>query len=255
MNTFKAPSQPCRVVLITGAAHRIGRECALAFARAGWRVGVHYRSSAESAHAVADEIRKLGGEAEALSADLAEPDQLRALIPECIMKIGAPSCLINNASLFLKDELDTVDAENWQAHMDANLRAPVMLAQSFAIYLPEGVPGNIINVVDQRVLRPSPEFFSYSVSKAGLWWVTQTMAQALAPRIRVNAVAPGPVLRSIHQSEDDFAAEESATLLGHGASPEDIASAMLYLVEARAVTGQMICVDSGQHLTDSHQLI
>ena len=129
-----------------------------------------------------------------------------------------------------------------------------MLAKSFAEHLPPGISGNVVNMVDQRVLHPSPDFFSYSVSKAGLWWVTQTLAQSLAPQVRVNAIGPGPVLQSIHQSGDDFAAEENATLLGHGALPEDIASAILYLVEAKAVTGQMICVDSGQHLSGGQHL-
>jgi NAD(P)-dependent dehydrogenase (short-subunit alcohol dehydrogenase family) len=132
--------------------------------------------------------------------------------------------------------------------MDINLRAPVLLAQSFARHLPAGVDGNIVNIVDQRVLKPSPEFFSYAVSKAGLWWATQTMAQALAPAIRVNAVSPGPVLPSIHQTPDDFRAEAGATLLKRGATPEQIASAVHFLVDTPAITGQMICVDGGQHL-------
>ncbi len=249
MNTHRAATATLRTVLVTGAAQRIGRAIALAFAHANWQVAVHYRSSADPARALVEEIRALGTGAEAFSADLADLEQLRTLIPACTEALGAPCCLVNNASLFLKDELETLEADDWQAHMDANLRAPVMLAKSFAEHLPPGIPGNVVNIVDQRVMCPSPDFFSYSVSKAGLWWVTQTMAQALAPQIRVNAIGPGPVLQSIHQSGDDFAAEESATLLGHGASPEDIASAILFLVEAKAVTGQMICVDSGQHLS------
>lgn len=238
-----------RTVLITGAAQRVGRAIALSLGRCGWSVAVHYRSSADAALTLVEEIGSGGGRAEALEADLADLDQLRALIPRCAKHLGAPSCLINNASLFARDTLETLDPTGWQAHMDTNLRAPVLLAQSLAANLPAGQSGHIINIIDQRVLKPAPEFFSYSASKAGLWWVTRTMAQALAPNIRVNAVSPGPVLRSIHQTPEDFAAEQRATLLGTGAAPEDIAAAVRFLLEAPAITGQMICVDGGQHLS------
>jgi len=235
--------------IITGAAHRVGRAIALSLARSSWQIAIHYRSSSDAAAAVVEEIDRLGGKAIALDAELTDIDQLRALAPRCAEMLGAPSCLINNASLFLKDELGTLDPAGWQAHLDTNLRAPVFLAQSFAEALPAGQRGHIINIIDQRVLNPSPEFFSYSVSKAGLWWVTQTMAQALAPKIRVNAIAPGPVLQSIHQTAQQFEAEQRGTLLGHGASPEDVAAAVHFLLETPSITGQMICVDSGQHLS------
>jgi NAD(P)-dependent dehydrogenase (short-subunit alcohol dehydrogenase family) len=238
-----------RTVLITGAAQRIGRAIALEFARRGWAVAVHYRSSADPASRLIRELRSLGVQAADLKANLADIAETEALIPACAEALGAPSCLVNNASLFEKDDLVSLDAQSWHAHMDANLRAPVLLAQSFARHLPENGDGLIVNIVDQRVLKPSPEFFSYSVSKAGLWWVTRTMAQALAPRIRVNAVAPGPVLPSIHQTGEDFDAEMKATLLQRGASPEEIAAAVLFLTEVPSITGQMICVDGGQHLS------
>lgn len=237
-----------RTVLITGAAYRIGRAIARSFADRGWQVVIHYRSSPEAAETLAGEIRAAGGKAVTLIADLAEADQVRSLLPRCIERAGAPHCLVNNASLYLDDELATLDERSWQAHMDINLRAPVLLAQSFAKHLPAGVDGNVVNIVDQRVLKPSPEFFSYAVSKSGLWWATRTMAQALAPAIRVNAVSPGPVLPSIHQTPEDFRAEASATLLKRGATPEQIASAVHFLVDTPAITGQMICVDGGQHL-------
>lgn len=237
-----------KIVLITGAAQRIGRAIALAFASAGWQVAVHYRSSASAAQDLVDAIAAQGGRAIMLRADLSSADQTGTLIPRCVEAIGAPACLVNNASLFLPDELTTLDAASWQTHMDSNLRAPVLLTQSFAKHLPSGESGSVVNIVDQRVLRPAPDFFSYTVSKAGLWWVTRTMAQALAPNIRVNAVSPGPVLPSIHQTPEDFTAEEQETLLKHGAAPEEIASAVLFLAEAPSVTGQMVCVDSGQHL-------
>lgn len=244
-----ARSAGVRTVLITGAAQRIGRAIALSFARRGWSVAVHYRSSDDAAENLLRELRTTGVQAAAVKADLADTAETEALIPECARAVGPLTCLVNNASLFEKDDLASLDARSWQAHLDANLRAPVLLSQSFARHLPEGERGLIVNIVDQRVLKPSPEFFSYSVSKAGLWWATQTMAQALSPRIRVNAVAPGPVLPSIHQTQHDFDEEMKATLLRKAATPEEIAAAVLFLTQAPSVTGQMICVDGGQHLS------
>jgi NAD(P)-dependent dehydrogenase (short-subunit alcohol dehydrogenase family) len=237
-----------RTALVTGAAQRIGRTIALTLASQGWDIAVHYHRSRASAEALAEEIRAEGRRALTMAADLSVAEEAGRLVPRCAEDLGSPVCLINNASLFLEDSIASLGADNWQAHMDVNMRAPVLLAQSLAAHLPSGARGNVINIVDQRVLKPAPGFFSYSASKAGLWWVTQTMAQALAPAIRVNAVAPGPVLRSIHQSEADFAAEQRATLLRHGPAPEEIAAAVRFILETPSLTGQMICVDAGQHL-------
>jgi NAD(P)-dependent dehydrogenase (short-subunit alcohol dehydrogenase family) len=156
--------------------------------------------------------------------------------------------LVNNASLFQDDRIATLTEAGLAAHMAANLTAPLLLAQAFAAALPAAQRGLIVNMIDQRVWRPNPQFFSYSLSKAGLWWATQTLAQALAPRIRVNGIGPGPTLASVHQTPDDFAAEAAAVPLARAASPQDITAALRYLIEASSVTGQMIAVDGGQHL-------
>jgi NAD(P)-dependent dehydrogenase (short-subunit alcohol dehydrogenase family) len=178
-------------------------------------------------------------------ADLA----LEAALPGLLEAGGEPvTLLVNCASLFHDDRIDTLTAQSFDAHIAANLRAPVLLAQAFAKALPADRRGLIVNMIDQRVWRLTPQFFSYTLSKAALWAATQTMAQALAPRIRVNGIGPGPTLPSIHQSAEQFAAEASSVLLGHGASPEEIAGALGYLIDAPSVTGQMIAVDGGQHL-------
>jgi NAD(P)-dependent dehydrogenase (short-subunit alcohol dehydrogenase family) len=239
-----------KTVLITGAAHRIGRALALRLAAKGWFAVIHYCDSRQAAALLEGEIQVSGGTAATVAADLASLDEVLQLVPRAAEGAGAPvCCLINNASLFLNDRMGVLDAAQWQKHMDVNLRAPVFLSQSFAAHLPPGMAGNIINIIDQRVLKPSPDFFSYTVSKSGLAWVTRTMAQALGPHIRVNAIAPGPVLRSVHQTEEEFEAEGRATLLGRGSTPEEIAAAVQFLLETPSITGQMICLDGGQHLT------
>ncbi len=245
---MRTPVKSPRVALITGAARRIGGEIARVLAAEGWHVGVHYGSSRDDAEQVVGEILSLGGTAAALAADLSSPADVAGLIPACTAELGAPTCLVNNASLFLDDRIETLDVARWDAHLDINLRAPVLLAQAFARQLPAGAAGNIINIVDQRVLRPTPEFFSYAVSKAGLWSATRMLAQAFAPRIRVNAVGPGPVLKSIHQTDEEFARESGTTLLGRGTTPGEIAAAVRFILDAPAMTGQMIVLDGGQHL-------
>jgi NAD(P)-dependent dehydrogenase (short-subunit alcohol dehydrogenase family) len=235
--------------LVTGASHRIGRAIALAIARSGRPVGVHYASSREGAEGVVAEIEKTGVRAVALQADLRHTAAPRALVEECALKLGqAPGVLVNNASLFEPDEIDTLSEETWAPHIAINLTAPVLLAQAFAERLPQAAQGTIVNILDQRVLRPQPGFFSYSLSKSALWSATQLLAQALAPRIRVNGIGPGPVMRSIHQTEQDFAAEVRSTLLTRQPQPEDIARAVLFIIDQPAMTGQMIAIDSGQHL-------
>lgn len=237
------------VVLITGAARRIGRTIAMRMAADGWSVAVHYRRSAADADALAKAIRATGGTAATLAADLANAADVQSLIPRCSEALGTPVCLINNASEFQPDTVLTTTLASWNAHLDINLRAPILLAQAMAQALPEGANGNVINIIDQRVLKLTPEFFSYTISKSGLWTATKTLAQALAPRIRVNAIGPGPVLKSIHQTDAEFAAECADTLLQRGPTPDEIAAAVMFILQAEAMTGQMIALDGGQHLS------
>lgn len=237
-----------RVVLITGGARRIGAALARDFIAQGWRVGIHSWRSQVEAKALAEELAAAGGTVAVLPADLADAGAVRDLIPHCCDSIGAPTCLVNNASQFLLDSLATLTEDTWTAHLDINLKVPVFLAQAMARTLPDGMSGNIINIIDQRVWRLTPDFFSYTISKAGLWTATRTLAQALAPRIRVNAIGPGPVLRSVHQTPAQFADEARATLMGRGPTPEEIAAAVRFILAAGAMTGQMIALDGGQHL-------
>jgi NAD(P)-dependent dehydrogenase (short-subunit alcohol dehydrogenase family) len=237
-----------RTALITGAARRIGRAIALDLAAHGWRVGLHYRHSRQDAERLADEIGALGGTATALAANLADPADVRALIERCTEALGPPSCLVNNASEFLPDTITTLNPSGWDTHLDVNLKAPVFLAQALYLSLPAGTEGNVINIVDQRVWRLTPDFFSYTISKAGLWTATQTLAQAMAPRVRVNAIGPGPVLRSVHQTDRDFEAEKAETLLKRGPTLEEIAAAVRFILDTPSMTGQMIALDGGQHL-------
>lgn len=247
MTASSGPHAP--TVLITGAARRIGRAIALDMAHAGWQVGVHYRRSADEANALVDEIRRLGGTAAAIAGDLASQSDVASLVPQCSEALGAPTVLINNASEFLVDSVASVTPGSWDTHLDINLKAPVFLAQSLFLNLPEGTAGNVINIIDQRVWKLTPDFFSYTISKAGLWTATRTLAQALAPRVRVNAIGPGPVLKSVHQTDADFANEAASTLLGHGPTTQEIAQAVRFILASPSLTGQMIALDGGQHLT------
>lgn len=244
-----AVSDNTGIALITGAARRIGRTIALDLARSGWSIGVHYRNSRAEAEALVADIEAMGVRAAFLYADLANTDDLKTLVPRCCATLGTPCCLINNASEFLLDTVTTASFETWDTHLDINLKAPVFLAQALAMHLAPGTAGNVINIIDQRVWKLTPDFFSYTISKAGLWTATRTLAQALAPRVRVNAVGPGPVLKSVHQTDADFANEVHSTLLGRGPTPEQIAETVRFILNAPAMTGQMIALDGGQHLT------
>lgn len=234
------------VALVTAAARRIGRALAVEAARAGFDVAVHHRQSAEDAEETAVLVRAEGRKALVLDGDLTDPDAAHLIARA--EALGPVTLLVNNASLFLDDRFHTARAEDLDLQMATNVRAPIVLAQDFTAALQADRKGLIVNILDQRVWRPNPQFFGYSLSKAALWHATQTMAQALAPRIRVNGIGPGPTLPSVHQAEGEFEAEAAGTPLGRAVTPEDIARALRYLIDAKAVTGQMIAVDSGQHL-------
>ncbi len=237
-----------QIALVTGAARRIGRAISLALAADGWQVLIHHNASSREAEELADIIERSGGRAVPLQCDLTRQDKVVELLNKASAVIGSPTCLINNASIFLDDDVTALSIRTWDIHMNANLRAPIFLSSAFARLLPENQTGNIINIIDQRVLRPTPEYFSYTISKTALWTATQTLAQALAPRIRVNAIGPGPVLQSVHQSDADFAAEISKTLLNRACPPEEIADAVRFILASKSMTGQLITLDSGQHL-------
>jgi NAD(P)-dependent dehydrogenase (short-subunit alcohol dehydrogenase family) len=234
--------------LVTGAAKRLGRATALVLADDGYDVAVHYGSSKADADAVVAAINAKGRRAVAVAADLSREAETQKLVAAATNALGPLPCLVNNASLFERDEALTVTRESWDAHFETNLRAPFVLMQEFARQLPDTANGAIVNIVDERVWNLTPHFVSYTLSKAGLWTLTQVMAMALAPRIRVNAIGPGPTLPSPRQSEEQFAKQQAGVPLQHGATPEEIAAAVRFILSSGAMTGQMIALDGGQHL-------
>ena len=244
--------------LVTGAGKRLGRAMALELARRGHDVAVHYASSRAEADATVDDIRALGRQAVALEADLLDETQVQALVPRAADALGGPlTALVNNASIFEYDTLATATRESWDRHMESNLRAPFVLTQALAAGVPDPVEdengepvaqGLVVNMIDQRVRKLTPEFMSYTLAKAALWTLTRTAAQALAPRVRVNAIGPGPTLQAQRQSDSHFQRQRRSTILNRGANAGDVAAALGYFLDARAVTGQLICVDGGQHL-------
>lgn len=238
-----------KTALITGAAKRIGRAIALALAEDGYAVALHHNQSADDARSLASDIMANGGKAVCVGADLCREDEVTTLVSRSADALGQPiGLLVNNASLFEYDSAESATRTSWDRHMEANLRAPFVLSQQLVAALPEPHQGMVINLIDQRVWNLTPHFTSYTLSKAGLWTLTQTLALALAPRIRVNAIGPGPALPSSRQSSADFAAQEARIPLGHGTNPQEIARAVLFLVACSSMTGQMLALDGGQHL-------
>ncbi|CAK0756594.1 pteridine reductase [Azospirillaceae bacterium] len=237
-----------KTVLITGAARRIGCALALDLASHGWSVAVHHNHSTEDAQEVVRLIHAQGGKAVALQADLSRETETTALIPRAIEALGPMTALINNASVFKDDSVASMTRDSWDEHIETNLRAPFVLIQSFSTQLSSKQSGCVINVLDQRVWNLTPRFLSYTVSKSALWTLTRTLAMALAPRIRVNAIGPGPTLRNERQTEEHFQSQCRNTPLQRQISLKDICDAARYLLSAQTVTGQMIALDGGEHL-------
>jgi NAD(P)-dependent dehydrogenase (short-subunit alcohol dehydrogenase family) len=240
-----------RGALVTGAAQRIGRAIALGLANDGWHLAIHYHRSDEAAAETVAAIEGRGGTATAIAADLADADAAAQLVAAAAAATGGLGCLVNNASRFAADDIASVSAAGFDAAMAVNLRAPVLLSRAFAEALPDDAEGVIVNLLDQKLVNPNPDFLSYTLSKYGLSGLTTTLAMALGPRIRVCGVAPGLTLPSADQRPEQFAAVHGRTPLGRGATAEDIAGAVRYLVAADAVTGEVVLVDGGQHLVGS----
>ena len=237
--------------LITGASRRLGRAMALDLASRGWAIGVHYHRSAADADALVETITGDGGAAMALLADLADEAAARALIPQCVEALGTPTLLINNAALFENDRLATATPESWSSHMAINLRAPLVLTQGFMAGLGANGMGNVINMLDQRVWNLAADFLSYTTSKAGLWTLTQTLALACAPRVRVNGIGPGPALPAKKQSQAQFDDWCEQLPLGRGTTPDEICRAVRFILDQPSMTGQMIALDGGEHLVST----
>ncbi|KNG94722.1 SDR family oxidoreductase [Pseudaestuariivita atlantica] len=244
--------------LVTGAGKRLGRAMALHLGSRGYDVAVHYASSSDAADEVAGLLRDMGRKAVTVQADLLDEAQTQALVPAAMEALGGPiTCLVNNASIFEYDTIESATRDSWDRHLESNLRAPFVLTQAVAASMPDAVPddrgepvaqGLVVNMIDQRVRKLTPEFMTYTIAKMGLWAFTRTAAQALAPHVRVNGIGPGPTLQGGRQSAEHFAKQRAATVLERGADESDITGALDYLLNARAVTGQLICVDGGQHL-------
>lgn len=235
-------------VLITGASQRIGRAIALSFAAKGWNIALHYRSSQAAADETAAELGKKNVNVVSINANLDDPSAVSELLPKAKAALGPLTCLINNAARFDVDDIFDLTANSFDTHIKPNLLAPALLTQAFSKQLPSSVQGNIVNIIDQRVFNLRPEFLSYTLSKVGLWALTQTTAMALAPKIRVNAIGPGPTLANTRQSATQFKQQQQSVPLGYGPSPEEIARAVHFILDSPSMTGEFIALDGGQHL-------
>ncbi len=242
------PLRYAPVALVTGAAKRIGRAIACELARSDWDLAIHFHHSGDAANELVEEIAAGGARAQAFQADLSREEECAALVERVVEAMGPLGCLVNNASVFQPDASESATRKSWDLHLEPNLRAPLVLAQGFARSLPEGYGGVIVNLLDQRVFNPTPNFFSYTISKCALWTMTQSLALSLAPRVRVNAIAPGPTLPSLRQQSADFERQLRALPLGLGPSPEEIGQAVRFILQAHSMTGHAIVLDGGQRL-------
>lgn len=241
-------NQPLKTALVTGGARRVGKAIVEDLARHGFAVAIHANGSVTEAETLARHIVSHGGRAVALTADLADTAQARGLVAQAEERVGPIGLLVNNASVFGNDSLESFDEAIWDLHFALHVKAPSLLASAFAKRLPGGCGGLVVNIIDQRVLRPNPRFYSYMLSKSALWMATRTMAQALAPAIRVNALGPGPTLPNERQQMADFEAQVDAVLLQRGPKLEEFGRAIRFLFDTPSITGQMIALDGGQHL-------
>jgi len=234
--------------LVTGGAKRIGAAIVRDLASHGFQVAIHCNKSLAEANALASELRSSGAKAAVIQADLSDSSEVARIVPEATGALGPLTLLVNNASVFLEDKFGGLDLAVWQTQFDVNLRAPLLLAEAFDAQLPDGVEGNIVNMIDQRVLKLTPEMPSYTLTKAALWTATQTMAQALAPRIRVNGIGPGPTFANPYAGDRGMTKETSGIALQRAVDVGDFGRAIRFLVETRSITGQLLLVDSGQHI-------
>ncbi|TPI27514.1 SDR family oxidoreductase [Mesorhizobium sp. B2-1-8] len=241
-------SKATAVALVTGGAKRIGKAIVEDLASHGFAVAIHSNRSHDKADALAAAINRSGGRAAAVAADLTDMDVVSDLVGQAEAALGPISLLVNNASLFVDDSVEDFDWHAWDRHFAIHVKTPALLAQNFARSLPEGQEGLIVNIIDQRVWRPTPRYFSYALSKSALWTQTQMLAQALGPRIRVNAIGPGPTLKNARQDDSDFDAQVAGLILRRGPELPEFGATIRYLWQARSVTGQMIALDGGQHL-------
>jgi NAD(P)-dependent dehydrogenase (short-subunit alcohol dehydrogenase family) len=234
------------VVLVTGGSKRIGREICIRLSRNSYNVIIHHRNSSKEAEETARIINSDGGNAIVCQADLSEISSARNLISKAIEEFGYIDAIVNNASVFLHDDISTVSSNSWDKHMQINAKVPLMLIKEMYGSLDEGRQGNVVNILDQKLHNPNPDYLSYTTSKYAMLGLTDTLARSLAPKVRVNAVSPGHTLASDLQTDEGFQRAQSSSPLGYGPDPEDIADAVCYLMGAKSVTGQVIYVDSGE---------
>ncbi len=239
---------PLKTALVTGSAKRIGKAIVEDLAAHGFAVAIHAHQAVDEAEALGAAIRARGGKAAAITADLAETAGMENLMAKAVAAVGPVGLLVNNASIFKKDSLDSFDEDIWDRHFALHVKAPSILARDFAAQLPKGHSGLIVNIIDQRVWAPNPRFYSYMLSKAALLMATKTMAQALAPAIRVNGIGPGPTLPNERQNQSDFEAQVEALLMRSGPELGEFGRTIRFLFDTPSITGQMIALDGGQHL-------
>lgn len=239
---------PHRSALVTGGAARVGGAISRDLAANGWAVAIHYNTSREPAETLAREVTATGGRAVAVGADLAEADAVAGLLQQAEDALGPVNLLVNNAATFLRDDVGRLDRRTWDTQMAVNLAAPVFLTEALAARLPSGAEGNVVNILDQRVLKPIPVYVSYQLAKSALHTATRTLAQALAPRVRVNGIAPGPTLPHARSNDEEFSHETRHVPLKRGADLAEFGRTVRFLVENRSITGQTLALDGGQHL-------